>query len=205
MVEVVVVVGLCVRKYEAGLGQNPAKPSTMARFWVCHMKMRLGAMAGGRVVVWSRWWWWDSAFANMRWKRGLGAKSRETERDGSVLGAPHENAIGGSGGRWCGCVVEMVVVVGLCARKREAGGGPGAKSPETERDGSISGAPCPTAVEGDGGRWWDKVNDVLGVMGLCVCKCEAGGGGRAKSDEIERNGSISGAPCEMAVEGDGGR
>ena len=138
MVEVVVV-GLCVRKYEAGLGQNPAKPSAMARFWVCRMKMRSGAMAGGGAVVWSRWWWWwDSAFANTRWKRGLGAKSRETERDGSVLGAPHENAIGGGGGRWCGCVVEMVVVVGLCARKREAGGGTGAKSPETERDGLIS-------------------------------------------------------------------
>src|ERR1700691_1936762 len=112
------------------------------------MKMRSGAVAGGGAVVGSRWWWWwDSAFANTRWKRGAGAKSRKTERDGSVLGAPHENAIGGGGGGGCGCVVESVVVVGLCARKREAGGGTGAKSPETECDGLFLGVLCQTMAE----------------------------------------------------------
>ena len=205
MVEVVVV-GLCVRKYEAGLGQNPAKPSAMARFWVCRMKMRSGAMVGGGAVMWSRWWWWwDSAYANTRWKRGLGAKSRETERDGSVLGAPHENAIGGGGGRWCGCVVEMVVVVGLCARKHEAGGGTGAKSPETEHDGSISGVLFQTTAEGGGGRWRDEVDEVVVVVGLRVRKREAREEAGAKSHETERDGSISGAPCPTAVEGNGGR
>jgi hypothetical protein len=43
-------------------------------------------------------------------------------------------------------VGEVVVVVGLCFRKCEAGGGAGAKSDEIERDGSISGAPCVTTV-----------------------------------------------------------
>jgi hypothetical protein len=52
----------------------------------------------------------------------------------------------------------------------------GAESDESERDGSIRGAPCQTAVEGDGGWWWDEVDEVLVVVGLCVRKREAGGG-----------------------------
>jgi hypothetical protein len=107
---------------------------------------------------------------------GLGAKSDETERDGSVSGTPCETAVEGDGGRWWDEVDEVVVVVGLCVRKREAGEGAGAKSDETERDGSVSGAPCETAVEGDGGRWWDEVDEVVVVVGLCVRKREAGGG-----------------------------
>jgi hypothetical protein len=46
-------------------------------------------------------------------------------------------------------------------------------------------SPCETVVEGKGGRWWDKVDKVVVVMGLCVCKYEAGGGAEAKSDETE--------------------
>jgi len=136
---------------------------------------------------------------------GAGAKSDETERDGSVSGTPRETAVEGDGGRWWDEVDTVVVVVGLRVRKREAGGAGGAKSDEIERDGSISGAPCETTVEGDGGRWWDEVDDVVVVVGLCVRKCEAGGGAGAKSNETEHDGSVSGAPCEMAVEGDGGR
>jgi hypothetical protein len=55
--------------------------------------------------------------------------------------------------------------------------GLGAKSNETECDGSVSGTPCETAVEGDGVRWWDEVDEVVMVVGLCVHKHEAGGGG----------------------------
>ena len=84
-------------------------------------------------------------------------------------------------------------------------GGWGAKSNETECDGLVLGTLHETAVEGDGGRWWDEVDEVVVAGGLCVRKCEAGRGGGAKSDEIERDGSISGVPCKMAVEGDGGR
>ena len=64
----------------------------------------------------------------------------------------------------------------LCVRKHEAGEGLGAKSDETERNGSVSGTPCETAVEGDGVRWWDEVDKVVVVVGLCIRKCEAGGG-----------------------------
>jgi hypothetical protein len=102
-------------------------------------------------------------------------------------------------------VGKVVVVVGLCVRKCEAGGGAGAKSDKIERGGSISRTPCEMTVEGDGGRWWDEVDDVVVVVGLCVRKCEAEGGAGAKSNETERDRSVSGAPCEMAVEGDGGR
>ena len=63
----------------------------------------------------------------------------------------------------------MVVMVGLRVRKREAGeGAGGAKNHETERGGSILGAPCETAVEGDGGRWWRSVDEVVAAAQPCV-------------------------------------
>jgi hypothetical protein len=75
---------------------------------------------------WIRWWWWwGSAFANARRERGLGAKSDETEHDGSVSGTPYETAAEGDGGRWWDEVDRVVVVVELCVRKREAGEGAG--------------------------------------------------------------------------------
>jgi hypothetical protein len=118
-------------------------------------------------------------------------------------------AVEGDGVRWWNEVDEVVVVVGLCVCKHEAGGRAGAKSDETEHDGSVSGVSCETAVEGDGGRWWDEVDKVVVVVGLCVGLCvrkrEAGGGAGAKSDKTEHDGSVSGAPCETAVESDGGR
>jgi hypothetical protein len=93
----------------------------------------------------------------------------------------------------------------LHIRKHKAGEGLGAKSDETERDGSVWGTLCKTAVEGDGLRWWDEVDEVVVVVGVSVRKREARGRAGAKSDETERNGSVSGVPCETAVESDGGR
>jgi hypothetical protein len=109
---------------------------------------------------------------------GLGAKNHKTEHNGSVSGVPCETAVEGNGGRWWGCVNEMVVGVGLCVCKREAG--EGAKSHKTERDGSVSGAPCEMAVEGNEGRWCRGVDEVVAVVGLHVRKCEAGEGLGAK-------------------------
>jgi hypothetical protein len=54
--------------------------------------------------------------------------------------------------------------------------GLGSKSDKTEHNSSISGAPCETVVEGDGGRWWRGVDEVVAVVGLHVRKCEAGEG-----------------------------
>jgi hypothetical protein len=63
-----------------------------------------------------------------------------------------------------------------CSQTR-AGEGPGAKSHKTERDGSVSGAPCETVVEDDRGKWWGGVNE---VVGLRVDKCEVGEGAGAQ-------------------------
>jgi hypothetical protein len=93
-------------------------------------------------------------------------------------------AVEGDGGTWWDEVDKVVVVVGLCVSKREAGEGAGAKSNKTERDGSVLGAPCETTVEVDGGRWWDGVDKVVVVVGLCVRKREAGEGAGV---QIRRN------------------
>jgi hypothetical protein len=55
--------------------------------------------------------------------------------------------------------------------------GLGSKSDKTEHNSSILGTPCETVVEGDGGRWWHGVDEVVAVVGLRVRKWEAGGAG----------------------------
>ena len=66
---------------------------------------------------WMRWWWWwGSAFTNARQERGLGAESNESERDGSIRGAPCQTAVEDDGGRWRGDVDKVVVVVRMRVR-----------------------------------------------------------------------------------------
>jgi hypothetical protein len=60
----------------------------------------------------------------------------------------------------------------------------GAKTHKTEHDGSVSGAPYETAMKGNGERWWDEVDKVMVMVGLCVRKCEVGEGPRG---QIRRN------------------
>ena len=83
----------------------------------------------GSGVVWLRWWW-GCVSANTRQEVGLGAKSDKSERDGSIQGAPCKMAVEGDGGWWWDEVDEVVVVVGLCVHKHEAGGGPGSQIPQ---------------------------------------------------------------------------
>ena len=83
--------------------------------------------------------------------------------------------------------------------------GLGAKNHEIEHNGSISGAPCKKEVEGNEGRWWGGMNEVVMVVGPRVCKCEVAEGAGCQNHKTEHNGSILGALCEMVVEGDGGR
>jgi hypothetical protein len=135
-----------------------------------------------------RWCWgWGCAFANARRERGLGTKSHETERDGSISGAPCEKAVEGDGVRCRGGVDEMVVGVWPRVRKHEAREGAGAKNHETERGGSISGASRETAVMGGGGRWWCGVDEVVVVVGLRVRQREAGEG---TGDQKPRNRAL---------------
>jgi hypothetical protein len=76
------------------------------------------------------WWWWGCSFANARRERGLGAKNHETERDGSISGAPCETAVEGDGGRWWRGADEVGLGLGLRIRKREAGEGAGGQKPQ---------------------------------------------------------------------------
>jgi len=88
---------------ERGLGAKTIKPSTIR---VHRVKRRWRVMGGGGCMVWMRWWrWWGRVSANVRQKRGLGAKKRETKHDGSISGAPCETTVEQDGGG--GGVVQM--------------------------------------------------------------------------------------------------
>jgi hypothetical protein len=95
-----------------------------------------------------------------------------------------EMAAEGDGWRWCDDADEVVVVVGGCVCKREAGGGVGAENHETEHDSLVLGVPCERTVKGDGGRWWCGAGKLVVVVGLRVRKCEAG---EWAGDEKSRN------------------
>jgi hypothetical protein len=68
----------------------------------------------------------------------------------------------------------------------------------------VSGASMEMAAEGDGWRWCDDADEVVVVVGGCVCKREAGGGVGAENHETEHDSLVSGAPCERMVKGVGG-
>jgi len=76
--------------------------------------------------------------------------------------------------------------------KHEMGEGAEGQNHETERDGSISGVPYETVVEGDGGRWWHGADEVVAVVGLHICKRKAGEGLGAKTTKLSHSGSVSG-------------
>jgi len=60
-------------------------------------------------------------------------------------------------------------------------------------------------VESSGGRWCGGANEVVVVVGCCVCKCEAGEGAEGQKSEIEPLGLISGMPSEMGMESGEGK
>jgi hypothetical protein len=76
--------------------------------------------------------------------------------------------VDGDGGKWWGGTNEVVMVVGPRVCKHETGEGAGGQNHKTEHNGSILGVPCETAVEGDGGRWWRGVDEVVAVVGLRI-------------------------------------
>lgn len=49
-----------------------------------------------------------------------------------------------------------------------------AKTRKSSQRGSVSVAPIEMAAEGDVGRWWDSMDEVVVVVGLCVRKRETG-------------------------------
>jgi hypothetical protein len=127
-------------------------------------------------------------------RRGSWGPNPENRAGDLVSGVSMEMVAEGDGWWRCGDADEMVVVVGRCVCKREAGGGLGAENHETERDSSFLGAPCETTVKGDGGRWWCGAGKLVVVVGLCVRKCEAGEwAGDQKSRNIVRRLDFGGA------------
>ena len=64
---------------------------------------------------------------------GLGAKYPKLSHCGSVSVLTCHTAMEGGKGRWWGGFYEMMVVVGWCVCKHEAGKGLGGRIPETER------------------------------------------------------------------------
>jgi hypothetical protein len=63
------------------------------------------------------------------------------------------------------------------------GRGLGPKNLKTERGGSVSGMPWQTAVQGDGGRCWGSVDNMVVMVGLGVHKCEPGEGWGLKTQK----------------------
>ena len=112
----------------------------------------------------------------MRGGRGAEGQKYKIKPLGLDLGALSEMEVESSEGRWHNGVDEVVVVVGHCIHKCEAGESVCAKKPKPSRHGLISGAPCETAKEDGGGggvvvcmRWWQW-------WGCALAKREAGRG-----------------------------
>jgi hypothetical protein len=68
----------------------------------------------------------------------------------------------------------------------------------------ISGAPLGTTAEGDEGMQWSGMYDEEVVVGWCVCETRGGelDLNQKKNTKPSCCGSVSGAPCEMAMEND---
>ena len=77
------------------------------------------------------------------------------------------------------------MVVGRRVRKREAGRELRAKMAKWSRWGSISSAPSEMGVVIGGGRWRGGADEVVVVVGRCVCKREAGEGAEGQKIETE--------------------
>jgi hypothetical protein len=67
------------------------------------------------------------------------------------------------------------------------------------------GVPSETAAGGNGRRWLGDGYEVVVVVGPFVRLHEQGGGFGAKSPKPSHWGSVTDAPSETAVGGDGGR
>jgi len=82
------------------------------------------------------------------------------------------------GGGGCGSMTWRLW--GGCANVRP-GGEIWAKNPKPSVRCSVSGAPCETAVWGDAGRWWVRINDMEAAGGLRMRQREARGRGLGRN------------------------
>ena len=110
--------------------------------------------------------------------REFGAKKPKPSNCGSVSGVLSQTAtrVDGVGQEW-GAGLRWVRwwrwwAASLAHAKREMG--LGAKKVETERAGSVLAMPRPTTKEGDGKRWWERVDKEVVMGSHFVCTREAG-------------------------------
>jgi hypothetical protein len=71
---------------------------------------------------------------------------------------------------------------------------------KTSRRGSVSGVPCEMAMGDSAYGWGGGAYKVVVVMGSCVCETQGGERVWAKNLKPSRRGSVSGVPCEMAMQ-----
>ena len=108
-------------------------------------------------------------------------------------------------GWWWDGVDKVVVVLGPCIYKCEAGEEVVDQNPKPSHCGLVLGLPCQMAMLG-GGRWWLHVLfDVAVVTDICVCKHKQREGVDAKNLKPSHYGLVLGLPCQtMMVCGGGG-
>ena len=90
---------------------------------------------------------------------------------------------------------------GAACSKMGAGEGVWAKNAKLGSSSTILGALGQTEVDGGRMRWWGGLYDVTAVTRRRVRKCNKGKGVGGQKLKTKHNGSISGIPCQMAVEG----
>jgi hypothetical protein len=125
---------------------------------------------------WWWWWWWGIMFANVRQEMGLRGNMVKLSCWGSISGAPLKMGVEISGGRWCSGADEVVVVVmvGCCICKHAVGEGVEGQNCKIKLLG-LNFKRAIGNVHGDQwGRWCSGVDEVVVVVGHCICKCKEG-------------------------------
>ena len=79
-------------------------------------------------------------------RRGIWGEKKKTSHRGSVSGVPCEMAMGDGAYGWGGGVYKVVVAMGSCVHETRGRERVWAKNPKLSRRGSVSGAPCETAM-----------------------------------------------------------
>jgi hypothetical protein len=124
--------------------------------------------------------------------RGVWDKNVKLGGSGSISGTLGQTEVDGGRMRWWGGSYDVTAVTRRRVRKRNEGKGVGGRKLKTEHNGSISGIPCQTAVEGGEMWWWAGLYDVMAVVRCCVHKLEEMQWVGGQKPETEHNGSVSG-------------
>jgi hypothetical protein len=146
-------------------------------------------------------WRWGRAIA----KREAGGVSVEVPKT-EPLWLGFGRAVWNGDGGWCLGMARWHVPGGggggtVRSRNARRGGGLG-RNQKPSCCGSVSGAPCETAMGDGASRWHGSTYEVVVVVGSCGREARGGEGVWVKIPKPSRYGSVWGAPCETAM-GDG--